>query len=322
MPGPGSSDEGGDGRVLVRTPNWLGDLVMSLPAVGSVLAARPGAGIWSHPRVSGLVRVFFPEAPVVTGRTARGGGWTTLLLLTGSFRSALRGLLSGIPRRIGYRGDLRSPLLTTALEPPRMGERHHSEDYMELVRHLGVEPDRTMPEAALPGSGRRSHVAVFPGARYGEAKVWPGYAELLPLLAGEQRLPEELVLYGTEAEAGSLAGLAGRIPGASVRAGAGLVELSSELRGAALAVGNDSGGVHLASALGVPVVAIFGSTSPAWTAPMGEPATVLHSGRSCSPCFRRSCPGGSASCLDDLSVGDVFRACVETAAEGAGRGGG
>ncbi|MCD4701413.1 MAG: glycosyltransferase family 9 protein, partial [Candidatus Aegiribacteria sp.] len=104
--------------LIVRTPNWLGDLVMSLPAISMLASENPDMSLWSHPRVSGLIPVFLPTIKVIEAGRIKRGNFTRLLLMTGSFRSAFQGFLSGIPERIGYRTDMRGLLLTAGIKPP------------------------------------------------------------------------------------------------------------------------------------------------------------------------------------------------------------
>jgi heptosyltransferase-2 len=111
-----------------------------------------------------------------------------------------------------------------------------------------------------------------------------------------------------------LDGLARRIPGASTSCGLGLPELCSRLMRARLAIGNDSGGIHLAAALGLPSVAVFGSTSPEWTAPRGPRTRTVSSATSCAPCFRRKCPKASIRCLEAVTVEMILDAAEAASA--------
>lgn len=261
--------------------------------------------------------VFFPGIPVHTGAGVRGRGYRKLLLMTGSFRSALQGFLSLIPERVGYATDMRSILLTRRLRPPRSREHHHSLDYVRLAEAVGGSGNPCVPSPAVEASGA-PHIALFPGARYGGAKRWPGFRELALRLTGESGL--KTVLYGSAGEREYLMDLASGIEGCSAASGIDIPGLASALMSSVLTVGNDSGGVHLAAALGVPTVTIFGSTSPQWTAPSGGNGVYITAGLECSPCYRRSCPKGGAECLRRISAEEVLKASLSLLKKSGGYG--
>lgn len=298
MIGPGFSAE--DGEMLVRTPNWLGDAVMALDSLSGIIHTRPDTHLWCHPRVEGLYRFFFPDTPLITlpDRVPK-SKFRTLLLMTSSFRSALAGFMTGIPERIGYSSQGRSPLLTEALNPHSGRRRHHCLDYQILADAVGARPRPVNPGER----GEGDHLAVFPGARYGKAKVWKHYPEVVKMLG------IRAVFYGTERERPMLEELA-RKSGAEAVPGLSIPGLAENLREASVCLGNDSGGVHLAAALGVPTVTLFCSTSPEWTAPRGTRTKVLASPSPCSPCFRRTCPDGSFRCTFDITAADAARAVL------------
>lgn len=292
-------------KLLVRVPNWLGDLVMSFDALGGLATACPGTCFMAVDRVSGLLPAVFPGIEVLPAGSRTEGRFDALLLMTDSFRSALEGLLARIPERTGRTGQFRAPLLTRRL-PPARRDRHHSENYIELAQALGASP---APPAAPP---RREpdHLAVFTGAAYGPAKRWGGFEEAAAEAAAA--LGTEAVFYFSAGE-GPQAEAAGR-RGLRVRTGLSLPGLCESLLGAAAAMGNDSGGVHLAAFLGVPTVAVFGSTSPVWTAPRGRAVSIVSEALPCSPCFRSACPRGAPpDCLACISPERVARAVREVA---------
>ncbi|MBN1433713.1 glycosyltransferase family 9 protein [Candidatus Fermentibacterales bacterium] len=306
-------------RALVRVPNWLGDLVMSLPALRAA-EGHPGSKtrFWGTGVAGELLPLFFPQTPVVDARERPGSAEHDLVvLLTGSFRSALEAFRTRIPRRIGYRGELRSPLLTEALPVRKRGSVHHWQEYRELISHAGLidagaNPDHaTFPSCIVEPSGSE-HIAVFPGATYGRAKLWPAerFAEAAAKLSARTGL--EPVFYGSRSERELLERAAAGCHGSRVVHGASLSEVCGRLARARLALGNDAGGIHLASALGVPCVAVFGSTDPRWTAPLGEKSAVVSSPAPCSPCFGRNCRIAPRErippCLDSVGVGSVLEA--------------
>lgn len=294
--------------LLVRVPNWLGDLVMSMGALSGLSGSPGGIGFWAHRRVSGLLPVFFPGIPVIDSRNLPcPGHYSRLLLLTDSFRSAWMGFRSGIPERIGHAGQMRDILLSRRIAPPSGRGHHHSLDFDRLARSAGSEP----APVAMPGlhPGSPPHIAVFPGAAFGPAKRWRGFAEAASVLSSRTGLPA--VFYGSATEAPLLSDICIESGGGSrIEAGLPYPELCSALAGCRIAFGNDSGGMHLAALLGVPSVVVFGSTSPEWTAPAGSSvATVRAGGFACSPCFGKRCrEGGSPACLDSITVDEVVAA--------------
>jgi len=285
-------------RLLVRVPNWLGDLVMSLGALSGILARWPSTALWCRPSFAGLLRVFFPSAETLAVGVDPVRGFGRLLLMTDSFSSAVAGWRAGIPERTGHTGQFRDLLLTRHLRPLRGRSHHHSLDYDRLASFAGAGPAPVPPPSAMPDG--QPHLALFAGASYGEAKIWPGFAGILGALAQSTRLRP--VLYGTASERARLLDLAGSETGVEVETDLPLERLCGRLMASGIAVGNDSGGVHLAAALGVPTLALFGSTSPVWTAPRGSAVRILAGRAPCSPCFDRTCRKGTMSCFSDLTA--------------------
>lgn len=294
--------------LLVRGPNWLGDLVMSAECLNGLRIAYPDLSFWSHARVSGLLPVFFPGVQVL-GLDEKPEGFEKVLLLTGSFSSALEAWKARIPLRIGYRGEGRSLLLTSRMRMNRKRDHHHSSDYEMLAKKmLDTEPVTVDLLHILPEG--RAHCALFPGAYYGSAKRWGGFGELASELSIRTGLP--VVFYGSQPEKAMLTEQAGSIRAVEIETGLPYETLCRKLRSAVISVGNDSGGVHLTASLGIPTVTIFGSTSPRWTAPRGQTTAVVYLDRFCSPCFRQRCPGGEQPpCLQDISLDTVLDTCSE-----------
>lgn len=339
-------------RLLVRASNWLGDVVLGLPALRAVRRGLPEA------RLAVLVRrelaslfdgsVWIDEvipfaAPRGTGRllalpgivrAIRAGRFDAALLFPTSFESALWPRLAGVPRRIGFPGDGRRALLTTPVAPAPDAERTHEvHRYLHLVRvGLGVAgtPEPVAPDVHPPhrermrawlGARRRRRgplVALAPGAAYGPAKEWPvaHWAALVDLLA--DRHDAECVLVGAPSERARCEEAAGRSrAGALVAAGETSVgELVALLAEAAAFAGNDSGAMHVAGALGRPTVGIFGSTSPARTSPLGARTRVLYERAACSPCLARTCRFGHYDCLTRIAPEAVLGALADLGALG------
>ncbi len=272
-----------------------------------------------------------------------------VLLLPPSLRVALAAGLAGIPRRVGYRGDGRGWLLTDAVTRPSRGAVHHADELLELgrvwARGAGLEwpaDGGAAENSALPGlDGVEADArltagapawAMGMGASYGDAKAWPARraAELIDRLVTEEGA--RVLVLGDAAAAGAAreASRTSRAPWRRDPAGGpGAVDLTGRtslaeaialLKGAAAFVGNDSGLMHLAAALGVPTVGIFGATDPSWTGPRGaHTAVVAAAGFPCSPCFLRRCPR-DLFCLDTVDAPTVLEAARSLVARaGSGR---
>ncbi|KPK69797.1 hypothetical protein AMJ82_04705 [candidate division TA06 bacterium SM23_40] len=338
-------------RVAVRVPNWIGDAVLSTSVLGALGEALSDAEITiiAHRRVAPIflpsyngmrVRVFDPvlqhrgvRGLVRFGRGLREDGFDMAFVLPLSFSSAFMTYLSGAGERIGYATQYRSRLLTRTLPLPHdYRNRHLISHYQALLEVVGVDNRRRRPEvqvtsraddAARRWLGRYSVsesdplVGLAPGASYGLAKRWPGerFASVARTLAREYSV-RVLVLGGME-DAG-LNGIYG-LSDASVIDLTGktsLDEAAALIRRCELFISNDSGLMHVAAAVGTPVVAIFGSTSPTWTGPIGERHTVLAGRADCAPCFARVCPYATYDCLDRIQVSDVLEASRRTLEEG------
>lgn len=319
-------------RLLVRATNWIGDAVMSLPALHAVRARFPQAHITiqARPWVADLYRreSFCDDIVLHTAarggkdwrglwrlvRTLRDGRYDTALLLPNSFESALVVALAGIPRRIGYRRDGRGWLLTDAVPVPRVGDTpaHQRYYYLELLRRVGWL-DALPPEseavrlggAAAAGEAGRARfsaegvtgtvVGVSPGAAFGGAKRWlpERFADAAAAVARER--DATVALFGSGEERtlcdAIAADLAGRgLPTVNFAGHTSLAEYIERAAACSLYLTNDSGGMHIASALGVPTVAVFGATDHIATGPTGSRARIVREPVACSPCLKRECP--------------------------------
>ncbi len=295
-------------KLLVRAPNWLGDLVMSMGALTGIAKGRDEVSYCLPANLLPLVGVFLPGSEALpSGEPIPRGRFDSLLLMTDSFSSAWAGFTAGIPERIGHSGQFRRLLLTHPVRPLPGRNHHHSIDYERLAEEAGFHPAAPTP-APGPCSGEK-HLAVFPGAAFGRAKMWPSMPEAAGLLA--RRTGLAVVFYGSSSEAGQLMEMASGVDGSIVRAGLPLDELAARLSCAMLALGNDSGGAHLAASLGVPTVVVYGSTSAVWTAPLGRSVRIVKGRAACSPCFRRTCPEDSMECFSTICVEDVVKAAMD-----------
>ncbi len=325
-------------RILLRVPNWIGDGVLSLPAVSALRAHSPEAEITAvaHRRLKDIFELaeevdrVVPFDPPGRGwglvalrrfsRELRDGGYDLGIAFPLSFSSALMLRWGGARERVGYSAEGRWWLLTKRVVLPKdYRERHLVDSYLELVRCLGVIAEERVPKLALGEEDLRKAdhllgdfgsssllVGIAPGATYGPAKRWPlrKFGELAQRLTGE--LGAKVVLLGNVQEAmmGGLGGEGENI--LDLMGETSLKEVCTVLKRCSLFVSNDSGLMHLAAALGTPVVAIFGSTSPRWTAPLGQGHIVIKRDLPCSPCFRRECPSATYECLGEIEVDQVL----------------
>jgi len=323
--------------IIVRAPNWVGDCVLAIPALKSLRRGFPVAEIWVAARagtaelftVNGLAdgTVALPEDNGWRGlrqasRTIKERSFDAGLLLTNSFGSALLFYLAGIPERWGYAADGRSLLLTKPVPRPNSSApRHHLHYYLGLLAGLGLDAmppelkidlpakDREAARARLNQLGidpARPIVALCPGASYGPAKRWPAgnFAAAAALI--QDRHGAEILIIGSASEAGIAAAIRKEMPRQPrVLTGAtSLRELMGVLACATLVISNDTGPMHLANALGVPVVGIFGPTDPAVTGPFGPSSRVVKKDVPCWPCYYRRCPLDHR-CLALITPGEV-----------------
>ncbi len=296
-------------RILIRGTNWLGDSVMSAAAVRAIKRGRPDAHITvAAPAKIAAVWKLVPEVDEVLPLPRSGSLGATVRLLKrqtpfdvavlfpNSLRTALEVWLAGVPRRVGYRGHRRAWLLNQIVpEREKRGPiTHQVNDYLHLARELGAtDAPETTPEArTLPPSDSPVRLGLCAGAEYGPAKRWlpERFAEVAAAVAAQQ--PVQWQLFGTAADATIGKGIADSLGENAVnRIGqTTLEELIAELRECRLLLTNDTGTMHLATLLHVPVIAIFGSTEDRLTGPLGVGHTVIRHHVECSPCFLRECP--------------------------------
>lgn len=332
---------------MVRATNWLGDAVMSIPALGAVRRRWPNAElvILARPWVADLYRGqgYADRVLVYENKTTHQGFWgrerligalrrekfDVAVLFQNAFDAAWIAWRAHIPRRIGYARYGRSLLLTEAIPVPRKGETppHEAYDYLELLRRAGwierlpqtdeiavtvSEQAREKALERLAAAGVRKNalrIAFASGAAYGSAKCWEPekYAALADQLI--TAFDAEVIFFGAAQEAG----LAQRTIGAMLGRACNLVgvtplgELPALLSNCHLFIGNDSGAMHLAGAVGLPVIGIFGPTDPERTRPMTSHFTLIREPVGCSPCFLRRCPIDHR-CMTRISVERVLDA--------------
>lgn len=336
-------------RLVVLAPNWLGDLLLAIPALMAVrewqkgahlaVAARHGLaaaaalieGVDEVVELDGRARMVREDAT----RLAR-GRFDAALLLPNSFHAALTAWRAGVPERWGYRRDLRGALLTRGVPRPH-GGGHQSAYYASLVQALGagravsearlVIPDEARSQAAAllrdrgwTGGGL---CALAPGAAFGPAKCWPPEraGALAARLAARGLTPVFIGAPGDrrgveEAVRACLADLPGSAPRPIDLAGAtDLATAAALLSLCDLVVANDSGAMHLAAAAGAPVVGIFGPTNEHATSPLPHPGGARHAivaGEAwCRPCQLRACPLDHR-CMRSIGVDRVMEVALGT----------
>lgn len=328
-------------HILIITPSWIGDCVMTQPLYRRLHQLHPGCTIDAlAPKWSMAVFERMPEIRRVLenpfghgalrlrerwrlGKTLGRQGYDQVIVLPGSFKSALIARASGIPLRTGYVGESRYPLLNdirkldkaalplmvdryTALAHPSQADFDGHSD----TPQLNIAPAGQQAALQTHGLNTDRPIAAFcPGAEYGPAKRWPAahFAELARRYAAEGY---QIWLFGS-AKDQAVADEINRLSGSlctNLCGRTSLAEAIDLLSLADLVVCNDSGLMHLAAALGRPLAAVYGSSSPDHTPPLSPRAAVVSLNLDCSPCFKRECPLGHTHCLQQLDPQRVYEA--------------
>ncbi len=346
-------------RILVRASNWIGDSVMSMPAIQRLRELKPQAhltllcpaklhDIWRrNPFLNEVIP--FNRRPDIADLRQR--EFDIAIIFPNSFRSARECRRAHIPCRVGYPGHCRRWLLTDVVPEPAADRPHHRQlqvtgktfkvkafpptvrhqvhRYLDLIAHLGGNGEFARPHIWLANEelphlnnffrdNGRPVCALFAGAEYGPAKRWmpERFAEAARrvteqihcrwlLLGGPQdtkiAAAIETELADAHLDPESIVNVAGKTT---------LMELCALLRFSKLLLTNDTGPMHIAYALGTPVVAVFGSTSPDLTGPLGPRDHVIRHPVECSPCFLRECPI-DFRCMNQITTDEVVNAVVE-----------
>ncbi|HET7396205.1 MAG TPA: lipopolysaccharide heptosyltransferase II [Gammaproteobacteria bacterium] len=327
-------------KILIVGPAWIGDMVMAQSLFITLKQRYPDCEIdvlapaWSQallarmPEVRAAIEMplghgeFGFSARRRLGIELRTNRYDQAIVLPRSWKSALVPFFARIPQRTGYRGEFRYGLLNDI----RPLDKSVLTQTVQRQVALGLAPDATLPPVIpqptlrMEGVQRdwllrvlnlytdRPIVALLPGAEYGPAKRWPveyyawlarrlvkdGYA--IWVFGSEKEKPlGEIIVNGLGAEAVNLCGRTR------------LVDASDLLSLAQVAVTNDSGLMHVTAAMGVRVIAIYGSSSPDYTPPLTDKADIVYLRLECSPCFQRECPLGHTNCLKQITVEDIYR---------------
>ena len=333
------------GKILLRSTNWIGDAIMTTPAVRSIRQNFPDADITAL--VLPWVADVFGACPHIdhifvydkNGRhrglkgklrlaaDLRAKKFDLTILLQNAFEAALITTLARIPARCGYTTDGRGLLLTHGVSKhPDIGDKHQVHYYQQMLSGLGLQlgsdslelfldPDAVCEASELLAtqSKKAPIIGLNPGAAYGPAKRWPveKYSALADKLA--EATNGLILVFGTEAD---------QEAASQIKAAAGdyVLDLTGKTSLAlALAcidrcnvfITNDSGLMHVAAALNTPLVAIFGSTDHIATGPYSDQATVIRKPMDCSPCMKTHCPKQHFLCMEQIGVDEVAEAALE-----------
>ena len=340
-------------KIMVRAPNWIGDAVMSLPAIEALHARFPNSEIvliskpwvseiyWNHPALSRQI-VYDAEGEHRGARglwklvrKLRSERFDAAILFQNAFHAAWMAWCAGIPLRIGYARDGRSGLLSEAVEVPLPAAYGHQVYYYlqllfrsgliekpEMVQEIHLEltgSERRWAVKQLQGvglGGQRFLLGICPGASFGAAKRWlrERYANLADRLI--DALGADVLIFGSRAErplAEAVARAMEHTP-VLVAGKTTLRQFMALLANCHLVITNDSGPMHLAAAQGSPLLAIFGSTNERATGPVGLRTRIVKHPVECSPCGFRQCPI-DFRCMTRISVDDVYRAALESVKE-------
>jgi heptosyltransferase-2 len=330
-------------KILIRAPNWIGDAIMALPAIRAlhgqpdthitILARSHVLDIYRQQNVADELLVYDVGGKHhgFMGRERlaselRASKFDSAILLQNAFDAAWLAWRAGIPKTVGYARDGRSMLLTTAVPVPKTGEipAHEKFYYLELLRRSGwinsisddsfirlqvSKEDSERAVDTLAEVGVRPHtlrVAIGGGAAYGSAKCWlpSRFAELANKLRAEW--DAEVILFGAASEQPVSHAIASEMshPPVDLTGKTSVAELPALLSQCHVFVGNDSGAMHVAAAVGLPTIAIFGPTDPFGTAPATPRQVIVRKETYCSPCFLRRCPIDHR-CMTRISAADV-----------------
>ncbi len=329
-------------RSLIIAPQWIGDAVMTEPLLRRLHARGERITVGALPWVAPVYRCMPQVAQVIEFPFAHGGlqlkarraiakqiegQFDTAYVLPNSLKSALLPLLAGIPKRVGYLGEARVGLLTHRIKNPPKDKRPPMVAFysalsgdtdvggdipqLQLAEH-DITQNFSGLQRLVPQLQRGQYAVFVPGAEYGPAKRWPAahFATLAQLL----NIP--VVLLGSDKDAALCDEIVALAPLQCINLAGktSLVQAFTAQAARKLIVTNDSGLMHVAAALNLPQVAIFGSSSPLHTPPLSAAAQVIwlkddaayQPALDCAPCFDRECPLGHTRCLNDITPAQVL----------------
>lgn len=334
-------------RVLIIAPNWIGDAVMTEPLLKLLKSQGHAIDVLATPWVAPIYEACDSVDNVLSENFQHGKlqlalrlrvaqalkkqHYSICYILPNSWKSIIIPLLASIPQRVAYAGEARQLCLTQALKNPdklarpsmvahylALAQENRIKNTVDLFPQLVIPPkiialSAPLAQRYLPNA--RHFYIMAPGAEYGPAKQWPAqhFADLANLILDKNKesgifllgsakdVPiSEHILSGISPQnLDRIHHLCGQIPLATAM---GLVSLSQGL------ISNDSGMMHIAAALKIPQIAIFGSSDPKHTPPLSKLATILYLGLDCSPCHQRQCPLNHLNCLVQITPESVFHA--------------
>jgi len=330
-------------NILVRGTNWIGDVIMTLPAIAAVRKTFPHAkiSVLAKPWVAETYRIC-PEVDEIIiyqdpgvhhgiagkyrlARELKSKGFDLAVLLQNAIEAAIIAWLAGIPIRAGYNSDGRGILLTHSVKrTTEIRKIHQVYYYIEMLKSLGFQSAGsdiklklnddylTIAEDILDQYHVKKDdtlVGIAPGATYGPAKMWfpERFASVADKLINDFSARVMLFGSGGDSERTTLVQQHSKNNLINMAGKTSLKEAIAMIARCNLFISNDSGLMHLAGALGIPLVAIFGSTNPVTTSPVGEKSVVIHKDVSCSPCLKKECPT-DFRCMDLIGVDDVYDA--------------
>jgi len=334
-------------KILISLPNWLGDIVMSLPTIKgmrwlfpdshiSVLVKASFASIFKYNQDVNEVIAYQRGEKLrkfISGwkiaKTIRDKNFDLALILPRSFNSALIPFISKIPQRVGYAADTRSILLSHAIKRDKeLLAQHRVYYYLNLLSHFGKPVALSSPgiktgreeekwaDELLRSLNIKKDIPLIgfnAGATYGDAKCWfpERYAQVAEHLI--EKYNAHILLFGSKAESEINLEIARKLPKDRVLNLTGrtdIIQLVTLIKRCRLLITNDTGPMHVASAVGTLIVAVFGPTDYITTAPFGDKHIIVRKNVHCSPCLERTCPTDQL-CMRAVTVEDVFDACAK-----------
>jgi len=324
-------------KILVAGPAWVGDMVMAqslfmtLKQRGTDVVIDVLAPSWSNPILARMPEVRnIINLPVThgelgllrrykLGKSLRSEKYDQAIITPRSYKSALVPFFAKAKKRTGYRGEMRYGVLNDIRTLDKKILQQTVQRYVALgsLKDLTQAPEIPFPKLSVDSNNLqrlltelklnldKSVVALLPGAEYGEAKRWPieYYAQLAKKLCEQGR---QVWVLGSEKDHTAATTIACETDAVNLCGKTRLEDTIDLLSVCKSAVTNDSGLMHIAAAVDIPLVAIYGSSTPDYTPPLTNKAKIQYLGLECSPCFKRECPLGHTNCLKNITVDDVF----------------
>jgi heptosyltransferase-2 len=334
-------------RLLIRSTNWIGDAVMTTPAIRAIRKRFPNSYVsllakpWVMPVFENSEHIdqllIYDDKGRHKGifgkfrlaRDLKKYHFDAAILLQNAFEAALITFLSNIPLRIGYNTDVRQLLLTHAVScTNEIKKKHQTDYYLDILRGIGIKEDNRALYLKLDQKDRfRAEkilleqrlslgdkiIGINPGATYGPAKQWPldRYAHLADNIQAFTK--GRVIIFGgpNDKDLGEKISQEMHHCPIDLSGKTSLGEAMALIEKCDLFITNDSGLMHVAAALDVPLVAVFGSTNSVTTGPLSQNSRIVQVPLECSPCLRPECPKGHLNCMEQISVEIVFNVVKE-----------